>query len=238
MNKKIIVALDLLEMKDVKAVVKKLAGVIGFFKVGSTLFTKFGPEVITFLKSGDNRIFLDLKFHDIPSQVAGACEAAVDLGIDMLNVHTIGGFGMMEQAFKAAYLRSEQKKVAKPLLLGVTVLTSIDEANFRDLFGDIKRSLDDQVLFLAGLARSAGLDGVVASPQEIKLIKERIGKEFIVVTPGVRQEGDDLGDQSRVATPRGAIEAGADYLVIGRPITKAKDPRKAAEAIIRSMEIV
>ena len=235
---KIIVALDLLEMKVVKSLVKKLAEVIDFFKVGSTLFTKFGPEIIDYLKSEKNRVFLDLKFHDIPSQVAGACEAAVDHNVDMLNVHTLGGFEMMEQAFKAAYLRSEQKKVAKPVLLGVTILTSIDEANFRDLFGDIKRCLDDQVLFLAGLARSAGLDGVVASPQEIKLIKGKMGKDFIVVTPGIRPEGDDLRDQARILTPRSAVEAGADYLVIGRPITQAKDPVKAAEAIIRSIENV
>ncbi len=236
MNEKIIIALDFLELKDVKNIVEKLNGVINFFKVGSTLYTKLGPKVVEYLKSRNNRIFLDLKFHDIPSQVAGACEAAVDLGIDMLNVHSLGGFEMMEEAFKAIYLRSEQRKKPKPVLLGVTILTSIDEACFRDLFGDVVRSLDDQVLFLAGLARSAGLDGVVASPHEIKLIKEKIGKDFLVVTPGVRPEGEEESDQARVLTPREAIEAGADYIVIGRPITRASDPVKAAEQIIKSLE--
>ncbi len=236
MKDKIIIPLDFIDLNSVKKIVEKLNGLIDFYKVGSTLFTRFGPKVIEYLKTNKKRVFLDLKYHDIPSQVAGACEAAVDIGVDMLNLHTLGGFEMMEAAVKGVYLRCEQKKIAKPILLGVTILTSIDEASFSDLFGDIKRTLDEQVLFLADLARSAGLDGVVASPQEVKIIKQKLGKEFIVVTPGVRPEGEDIDDHSRLLTPRAAIEAGADYLVIGRPITHAPDPRKAVEKIIASLE--
>jgi len=237
MKEKIIVPLDFIDMDSVRKLVDDLAGLIDFYKVGSTLFTKFGPKVIEFLKTAKNRVFLDLKFHDIPMQVAGACEAATDIGVDMLNVHSLGGFEMMEAAVKGVYLRSKQTKAPKPILLGVTILTSLDEASFSDLFGDIKRTLDEQVLFLAGLARSAGMDGVVASPQEIAAIKEKIGREFLVVTPGVRSEGEDIGDHSRVLTPREAIAAGADFLVIGRPIANAPDPRQAAQNIIRSLDV-
>ncbi len=234
MKEHLIVSLDLNNLEDIKDLVKNLGDLVAFYKIGSIPFIYFGREIITFLKENNKRVMLDLKFHDIPNTVARTCEGALKLGVDFITLHTSGGFSMLEEAVKATLLY-EDKKIPRPKLLGVTVLTSIDEAHFRDLFGDIKRSLSEQVLFLAGLARSAGLDGVVASPKEIKMIREECGKDFLIVTPGIRlKPGQD--DQARTMTPGQAISAGADYIVVGRPIVKAPDPVSAAEEIIKEME--
>uniref|UniRef100_A0A7C4XG87 Orotidine 5'-phosphate decarboxylase n=1 Tax=candidate division WOR-3 bacterium TaxID=2052148 RepID=A0A7C4XG87_UNCW3 len=236
MNERLIVALDLNDLNKIKMIVEKLEGMVKYYKIGAIPFTYFGPEIIRFLKEKGFRVMLDLKYHDIPNTVARACEGAMEMGVDMLTLHTSGGFSMLEEAVKAVSLISDVKKLPKTKLLGITVLTSIDEAYFKDLFGDIKRSLREQVIMLAQLAQSSGLDGVVASAQEIKVIRERCGKDFLIVTPGIRLEGEPVDDQARTMTAKEAIKAGADYIVVGRPIIKAKDPLSAVQKIIEEIE--
>jgi orotidine-5'-phosphate decarboxylase len=169
-------------------------------------------------------VFLDLKFHDIPNTVAAACRAAADLGVWMLNVHASGGRRMMEAAREAV-----DKSMHRPMLIGVTVLTSMDEAELREI--GVARSPREQVLHLAGLVQQSGLDGVVCSAQEAAELRELFGPGFALVTPGIRPAGTDAGDQSRIMTPARAIRAGADYLVVGRPITQAADPTAALRSI-------
>ncbi len=236
MSEKLIVALDLSDINKIKMVVDKLHGVVKYFKIGAIPFTCFGPEIVRFLKERGLKVMLDLKYHDIPNTVARACEGAMELGVDMLTMHTSGGFMMMEEAVKAVAIVSDIKKLPKPKLLGITVLTSIDEAYFKDLFGDVKRTIEEQVVFLARLAQSAGLDGVVASPQEIASIRNNCGRDFLIVTPGIRTEGEMVDDQARTMTPAWAIKSGADFIVVGRPIVAAKDPLHAAKNIIKEIE--
>jgi|UniRef100_A0A7V3VU88 orotidine-5'-phosphate decarboxylase len=236
MNEKLIVALDLNDLNKIKMLVDKLQGYVSYYKIGAIPFTYFGPEVIRFLKERGLKVMLDLKYHDIPNTVARACEGAMEMGVDMLTMHISGGFMMMEEAVKAVSLISDVKKIPKPKLLGITVLTSIDEAYFKDLFGDVKRTIEEQVIFLARLAQSAGLDGVVASPHEIKRIRETCGSDFLIVTPGIRPEGEESDDQARTMTPAQAIKAGGDFIVVGRSIIAAKDPVSAAKNIIKEIE--
>ncbi len=236
MSEKLIVALDLSDINKIKMVVDKLHGVVKYFKIGAIPFTCFGPEIVRFLKERGLKVMLDLKYHDIPNTVARACEGAMELGVDMLTMHTSGGVMMMEEAVKAVAIVSDIKKLPKPKLLGITVLTSIDEAYFKDLFGDVKRTIEEQVVFLARLAQSAGLDGVVASPQEIASIRNNCGRDFLIVTPGIRTEGEMVDDQARTMTPAWAIKSGADFIVVGRPIVAAKDPLHAAKNIIKEIE--
>ncbi|MEO0142395.1 MAG: orotidine-5'-phosphate decarboxylase [candidate division WOR-3 bacterium] len=236
MSDKLIVALDLNDFNKIKMVVERLQGLVKYYKVGAIPFTYWGPDIVKFLKERGLKVMLDLKYHDIPNTVARACEGAMEMGVDMLTLHTSGGFSMLEEAVKAVSLISDLKKLPKTKLLGITVLTSIDEAYFKDLFGDIKRSLTEQVLLLARLAQSSGLDGVVASAQEIRIIRENCGKNFLIVTPGIRAEGETVDDQARTMTAKEAIMAGADYIVVGRPILKAEDPFLVAERIIREIE--
>ncbi|MEO0095452.1 MAG: orotidine-5'-phosphate decarboxylase [candidate division WOR-3 bacterium] len=236
MTEKLIVALDLNDINKIKLLIDKLHNEVKYFKIGAIPFTCFGPEIVRFLKERGLKVMLDLKYHDIPNTVARACEGAMQLGVDMLTMHISGGFMMMEEAVKAVSIVSDIKKISKPKLLGITVLTSIDEAYFKDLFGDIKRTIEEQVIFLARLAQSAGLDGVVASPQEIKKIKENCGKDFLIITPGIRAEGEMVDDQARTMTASQAIRAGADFIVVGRPIVAAKDPLYAAKSIIKEIE--
>ncbi|OGC43481.1 orotidine 5'-phosphate decarboxylase [candidate division WOR-3 bacterium RBG_13_43_14] len=237
-EQKLIVSLDLSDLGKIKNLVNQLKGIIEIFKVGAIPFTYFGTEIVRWLKDNDCRVMLDLKYHDIPNTVARACEGAMELGVDMLTIHTSGGFSMLEEAVKATLVTADIKKIDRPRLLGVTVLTSIDEAYFKDLFGDIKRSLEEQVVFFAQLARSAGLDGVVASPNEIEAIRKACGDELLIVTPGIRvqEEVIEADDQARVTTPRAAFEAGANFIVIGRPIVRAKDPVAAAEKILKEID--
>ncbi|MEE8596725.1 MAG: orotidine-5'-phosphate decarboxylase [bacterium] len=238
MNEHLIVSLDLNDLKKIKEIVNQLKGLVNFYKIGAIPFTYFGREVVDFLKNEDYKVMLDLKYHDIPNTVARACEGAMEMGVDFLTLHTSGGFSMLEQAVKATLMISNIKKCKKPKLLGITVLTSIDEAYFKDLFGDLKRNLDEQVVFLAQLARSAGLDGVVASPMEISLLRKECGKDFLIVTPGIRPKDETViaDDQARIMTPKDAIKSGVDYMVIGRPIVKAAKAREAAEKIIKEIE--
>src|SRR4030042_5799083 len=237
-EQKLIVSLDLSDLGKIKNLVNQLKGIIEIFKVGAIPFTYFGTEIVRWLKDNDCRVMLDLKYHDIPNTVARACEGAMELGVDMLTIHTSGGFSMLEEAVKATLVTADIKKIDRPRFLGVPVLTSIDEAYFKDLFGDIKRSLEEQVVFFAQLARSAGLDGVVASPNEIEAIRKACGDELLIVTPGIRvqEEVIEADDQARVMTPRAAFEAGANFIVIGRPIVRAKDPVAAAEKILKAID--
>ncbi|UCD19105.1 MAG: orotidine-5'-phosphate decarboxylase [candidate division WOR-3 bacterium] len=238
MRDKLIMSLDMTDLLEIKALVEKLGERITHYKVGAIPFTYFGIDLVAFLKGLDKKIMFDLKYHDIPNTVARACDGAIAMGVDLITVHTSGGFSMLEEAVKAVMSGAGQAESRRPKLLGITVLTSIDEAYFRDLFGNVERTLDDQVTFLAQLARSAGLDGVVASPREIEKIRECCGDDFLIVTPGIRLAEKDVSgdDQARTMTPGQAIKAGADYIVVGRPIVKATDPVTAAEGILKEME--
>jgi orotidine-5'-phosphate decarboxylase len=215
---KIVVALDFDEINKAEAFVEKLDPQLCRLKVGKEMFTHFGPSFVTGLVDKNYDVFLDLKFHDIPNTVAKACQAAADLGVWMVNVHASGGPKMME------YARESLEKYAanKPLLIAVTVLTSMDQQQLNAI--GIKSTPDQQVLKLAKLTHNCGLDGVVCSAQEATMLKSKIAKDFQLVTPGIRPEGSSKGDQIRVMTPKQAIQAGSDYLVIGRPITQSADP--------------
>jgi orotidine-5'-phosphate decarboxylase len=238
MDEHLIVSLDVNDLKKIKELTGQLKGLVNFYKIGAIPFTYFGLDVIKFLKDNKYKVMLDLKYHDIPNTVARACEGAMAAGVDFLTLHTSGGFSMLEEAVKATHLISDIKKIERPKLLGITVLTSIDEAHFKDLFGEVKRTLEEQVIFLAQLARSAGLDGVVASPKEISFIRNECGKDLLIVTPGIRPYDQTVvgDDQARTMTPKDAIKAGADYVVIGRPIVKAANPRESAEKIVKEIE--
>lgn len=221
---RVIVALDFPDARSALDLATRLDPSACRLKVGKELFTAAGPDLVRELVVRGFGVFLDLKFHDIPNTVAAACRAASDLGVWMLNVHASGGRKMMAAAHEAVNRSSN-----RPLLIGVTVLTSMDEAGLHET--GVNRSPRDQVLNLAGLAQQSGLDGVVCSAQEVSDLRKRFGNEFVLVTPGIRPAGADVGDQSRIMTPANAIRAGSDYLVIGRPVTQAPDPVAALKSI-------
>jgi orotidine-5'-phosphate decarboxylase len=221
---RIIVALDFAEARSTLALTDRLDPALCRLKVGKELFTAEGPRFVEQLVAKDFGVFLDLKFHDIPNTVAKACEAAARLGVWMLNVHACGGRAMMEAARNAV-----GKSGNRPLLIAVTVLTSMDQPALQET--GVSGALQDQVLRLAGLAKECGLDGVVCSAQEAPLLREKLGQDFCLVTPGIRPAGADKGDQSRVVTPADALRQGSSYLVIGRPITQAPDPLLALQTI-------
>lgn len=237
-REKLIVALDVRTSAEALELVGALGKSVGMFKIGSQLFTSAGPDLVKKILAAGNRVFLDLKFHDIPHQVAGATRAAAELGVSLLTVHAAGGSEMLRRAADAAKQAGRENQTR---VLGVTVLTSIDANGLNQL--GINANPIESVTRLAVLAESAGVDGVVASPQEVAVLRASIGKcDFLIVTPGIRPqvvdaEGNPFGeDQKRVATPGFALAAGADYLVVGRPITEAKDVVAAAEAIVKQME--
>lgn len=225
----LLVALDVDTVAEARAMADQLRGVAGGFKIGSRLFTSEGPRFVEELAARGDRVFLDLKFHDIPNTVAGAIASATRLGAWMVNVHAAGGSVMMRAALDAA--RDEAAKASRPtpLVIAVTVLTSLSQESLREI--GVSGAMTSQVGRLAALTQTAGLDGIVASPQEISLIRRRCGANFTVVTPGIRGADDVKGDQSRTLTASEALAAGATYLVVGRPIIAAKDPRAAAERI-------
>jgi len=226
-NERLIVALDVASLPEAASLARRLAPHVAAVKIGSQLFTAEGPRAVYAMRDLGLRVFLDLKFHDIPNTVAGAVAAARQSGVWMLNIHCSGGPAMMSEAAHAAAAASQR---ARPLVLGVTVLTSLDEAGLKDALGTA-RTLREQVQHLARQALAAGLDGVVASPHEIVDIRQACGPAFLIVTPGVRPADGDQDDQRRVMTPGEAIRAGADYVVVGRPILRAKDPVDAARRI-------
>ncbi|MGC8861463.1 MAG: orotidine-5'-phosphate decarboxylase [Armatimonadota bacterium] len=230
-GERIIVALDVDTTDRAVGLVKLLKDDVGAFKVGLELVNAAGFGVFEAIReAGARRIFYDCKFHDIPNTVAGASRAAARLGVWMFNVHCSGGAAMMRAAKDAAWQETALLGVEAPRVIGVTVLTSIDQRILSDELR-VPGTVADRVVHLAKLAKDSGLDGVVASPHEIEPIRTACGPGFLIVTPGVRPAGSGVGDQKRVMTPREAAEKGADYLVIGRPITGADDPRAAARRI-------
>jgi orotidine-5'-phosphate decarboxylase len=230
LKEKLIVAIDVETPSVALELVRQLHSVAGMFKVGSQLFTSAGPQIVKDIIALDSKVFLDLKFHDIPHQVAGAARAAAELGVSLFTVHASGGSEMLSRAVEAAAGRSE--------VLAISVLTSIDAAILSQI--GVTSTPEESVLRLVKLAEASGVDGVVASPREVKTIRGEISRrEFLVVTPGIRPATNVSNaneDQKRVATPAAAIADGASYLVVGRPITGAPDPVQAAEEIIAEMD--
>ncbi|HUI07405.1 MAG TPA: orotidine-5'-phosphate decarboxylase [Verrucomicrobiae bacterium] len=214
MKSKLIVALDVADYQDATALIRTMRDMVDIFKVGSQLFTRVGPPIVQFLRDHGKQCFLDLKFHDIPSTVARAVESAAALHVRMLTVHVSGGTEM---------LRAAAAVPNRPLLLGVTVLTSVA--------GEVR----DDVRRLAERAKDCGLEGVVASPREARLIRDTLGASFLIVTPGIRPAWAAAEDQERVMTPAEAVAAGADYIVLGRPIVAATDPVRAARRVIEEI---
>ena len=231
MKDKVLVALDLESREQALALADSLRGSVGGFKIGSRLFTAEGPPMVRALTERGDKVFLDLKFHDIPNTVATAVAAAAQLGVWMVNVHAGGGTTMMRAARDAAQESAAKRGTTPPLVIAVTVLTSMNQQTLREV--GVVIDLPDQVLRLAELAREAGLDGVVASPQETRAIRARCGQAFTIVTPGIRggTAAEARHDQERTMTPSEAIAAGASYLVVGRPVIAAPDPLAAARAL-------
>ncbi|MBF0388332.1 MAG: orotidine-5'-phosphate decarboxylase [Candidatus Omnitrophica bacterium] len=244
-KQKLILALDVPTFEEARHIIEVLGDTVEIYKVGFQLFTAYGPFIVRYLQAQGKKVFLDLKFHDIPNTVASGVSSAVGLSVPqhealnaaggkaglfaplfMLTVHTQGGREMMQAAAVAARKRAAELGVARPLVVGVTVLTS-DASD-----GNVSRL----VLERAALAQTAGLDGVVSSAQEAAMLRREMGRDFVLVTPGIRLAENDAGDQKRVETPASAIRNGASFLVVGRPIVKAADPRKAAEQILREIE--
>ncbi len=231
---RILVALDTPDLARAKALATALSGLVGGLKIGKEFFAAHGPQGVREV-AGSQALFLDLKFHDIPNTVAGALRAAVDLEPLIVNVHTSGGQAMMAAAAEAVRDAAAARGIQRPRLIGVTVLTSLDDADL-DAIGQ-RGPAADQVLRLARLARDSGLDGVVCSPREIAGLRETLGPDFLLVVPGIRPDWAAKGDQKRVTTPIEALAAGADYLVIGRPITGAEDPAAAARRIAEELAV-
>ncbi len=235
-REKLIVALDVETARDARRVYEELREAVGMFKVGSQLFTSAGPDFVRELVATGARIFLDLKFHDIPNTVAAASREAVRLGVSLFNVHAAGGGEMMRAAADAVAEEAARLGVERPRLIAVTVLTSANSSTL-DETGVAASSVDAQVERLARLASESGLDGVVASPHEIATVRAAVSRaNFLLVTPGVRTRSATHDDQKRVTTPAAAVSAGADYIVMGRAILNATDPARAAREIIEEME--
>lgn len=229
-SRRIIIPLDVPTPEEALGIVRRLGGRVGLFKVGLQLFIAAGPGIVREIVEMGQRVFLDLKLHDIPNTVAAASREAARLGVSMVDVHLSGGARMVRAA-REALDGVAQEGASRPLLLGITVLTSFDERDLESI--GVRGPLADQVVDLALLGRDAGLDGVVASAHETAAIKKACGDRFIVVAPGIRPAGAETGDQRRVMTPEEAVTAGADYLVIGRPILEAPDPVAALERILK-----
>lgn len=233
MKDKLIVPLDVETPATALELVKQLHSVAGMFKVGSQLFTSAGPQIVKDIIALDAKVFLDLKFHDIPHQVAGAARAAAELGVSLFTIHASGGSEMMRRAVDSVD-EVAAKSGVRANVLAISVLTSIDATILSQI--GVTSTPTESVLRLVKLAEASGVDGVVASPQEIETIRQTVSNpDFLVVTPGIRPATNEAGDQKRVATPSAAIAAGASYLVVGRPITSAADPLAAAEKILDEM---
>ena len=234
-RERLLVALDVENGSRAMDLVASLHGVAGGFKVGLRLFTLEGPAIVKRIVDQGARVFLDLKFHDIPNTVAQAVESAVATGAWMVNVHAGGGLPMMQAAARAAADTAARAQLRPPLVIGVTVLTSMDDATLHST--GVDRPLQDQAVALAQLAQAAGLNGVVASPLETPAIRAACGPEFTIVTPGIRgaSAGSETNDQARTLGPAEAVKAGATFIVVGRPIIAAADPAAAARAIVEEL---
>ncbi len=233
-DNKLIVALDVETVARARELFAALCEVAGMFKIGSQLFTAAGPNFVREIVAAGSRVFLDLKFHDIPNTVASASREATRLGVSIFDVHAAGGSEMLKRAAEAVTEASEREGLQRPTVIAVTVLTSADAATLAEV--GVASDPQTQVLKLAQLAASCGIDGVVASPHEVALLRSAIGREnFVLVAPGVRPAGVAVHDQKRVMTPAEAVRAGADYLVVGRSILDAPDPARAAQKILEEM---
>jgi orotidine-5'-phosphate decarboxylase len=230
---KIIFALDVEHFAEAQRWVNLLKDHVGLFKVGKQLFTHAGPKVIDMIRQKGQKVFLDLKYHDIPNTVAKSGEEATKLNVTMFNLHALGGSEMMRKTVEASKSMAKSLGIPKPIILAVTILTSMDEDALKEV--GVQGPLLEEVGRLAFLSSKAGVDGVIASPQEIGIIRERCGGKFLIVTPGIRAPSDKKDDQKRTLTPKEAISAGANYLVIGRPIKEAKDPLEAVQKIIEDI---
>jgi len=233
MRDKIIVALDLPDAGLALEMARTLRGHVGWVKVGMTLYYAEGPQIVRDMRSMGFKVFVDLKLNDIPHQVEGACRSLTRAGADMFTVHATGGRVMLEAAVRATTAAAEKFRAPRPQVVAVTVLTSLDDAALAEM--GIVHTSAEQVITLTGLAQAAGCDGVVCSPNEAVAARALLGADALVVTPGIRPAGEDVGDQARTATPAEALAAGASHLVIGRPITGSPDPVSAARAILKEM---
>jgi len=231
-KEKIILALDVDHFEEAQKLVLEFKDYVGMFKVGKQLFTHCGPKIVDFIKLKNSRVFLDLKYHDIPNTVAKASIEAVKLGVDMLNVHASGGFTMMKEAQAALHGAAKELGVTRPKIIGVTVLTSLDDAELQRV--GFQMSAHELTEKLALLARDAGLDGVVASGQDIEMIRSLAGEDFVIVTPGVRVD-DKKNDQKRTITPGEAVGKGATYIVLGRTVTAGDNPKELLTQITRDI---
>ncbi len=234
MKDRLIVALDTDDGEDIDWLSGTLMDVVRWFKMGFQAFSALGMEAFPWFEQNGHKTFVDLKFHDIPNTVARDVGMMTKHGANMINMHASGGLMMMKAARASADDAVYEANIPRPILLGVTILTSIEETSFRLSFASA-RTLSEQVVYLAQLAQEAGLDGVVASPLEIEPIRKACGDNFLIVTPGIRPEWAETGDQRRITTPAEAINRGADYIVVGRPIIEAEDPLEAAEMILDEM---
>ncbi|WP_278674524.1 orotidine-5'-phosphate decarboxylase [Acidaminococcus fermentans] len=231
---RLICALDFPTFDRAKALVEELGDAVTFYKVGMELFYGAGPDIIRYLKEKDKKVFLDLKLQDIPNTVAHSLAVLTRLGADIMNVHAVGGPKMMAEGMKAVQKAAAELGRPAPKLIAVTVLTSMDEAQWKPL--NYAKPIGEEVLDLAALTKESGLDGVVASPREAAGIRERCGKDFLIVTPGVRPAWAASNDQSRIDTPAAAIGNGSTHLVVGRPITQADNKQEAVRKILEEME--
>ncbi|MBU0604843.1 MAG: orotidine-5'-phosphate decarboxylase [Candidatus Omnitrophica bacterium] len=233
-KEKLIIALDVDTKEKALSLVDTLKGDVKYFKIGLELFASCGPSIIRDISRTGCQIFLDLKLHDIPNTVSKAAINVTSPGIFMLNVHALGGYEMMKKAADSVRQEADRTKIAHPKIIAVTILTSMDEMTLKK--AGISDTMDSEVLRLAGLAKEAGLDGVVASPLEVKLLRKTFGNTFLIVTPGVRPKWAASGDQKRIATPAEAIACGASYIVVGRPVTEAADRKEAVRKILEEMK--
>ncbi len=228
-------ALDVDNQFIAKKLVQELSDYVGIFKIGFQLFVAEGPQIISAIRNSGSEIFLDLKFHDIPNTVAEVSRVVTGLGVSMFNIHAVGGIDMMTAAVKAASSEAKHIGIEKPKVLAVTLLTSLDEYALQDQLR-VKDTVQDYVVHLALLAKKSGIDGVIASPQEIGLIRSTCGPNFIIGTPGIRMPDSSPDDQKRTLAPKQAIDAGATFIIVGRPIRNAKDPVMAAKEILNELE--
>lgn len=233
-SERLIFALDAPGVEEALSLVNLLSGYVGMFKVGKELYTSVGPKIIRSIKERSQKVFLDLKFHDIPNTVARAAEAAVHMNVDMFNVHASGGSRMMKEALEAALQCADKLGRTSPIFLAVTVLTSLNDEDLKEI--GFQKNSRELVIHLAGLAKAAGVSGVVASAQDIAPLRETFGDDFIIVTPGIRPAADaKKDDQKRTLSAYEAIKAGADYIVVGRPIRMAADPLNACRRIVEEI---
>lgn len=233
---RLIVALDVSSLEEMKSIVTSLGDSVSYYKVGMELFYATGEQTVAFLRDHNKSVFLDLKLHDIPNTVAHGIKSLTRLGAKLITIHSQGGKVMMEAAMNAAKEQAAELGIERPKLLAITALTSFDDENWSAIGGSLP--ISDHVVKLAKLAKEAGVDGVVASPLEAKLIREACGEDFLIVTPGIRPSFAATNDQKRIAAPSSALQDGASRIVVGRPITQAENPQEAVRLIVEEMETV